>query len=51
MATNYAKYREIIADLDISDEQKDDVIGAVLCIVEALLKKKYGLDYDGDAKQ
>jgi hypothetical protein len=46
MAKNYAKYRKIIADIDLSESEADQFIGELFCLVESLLDKKYRLAHE-----
>lgn len=41
MSKELEKYRVYIEKLGLNDEESTDLIGAIQCIVESLLNKKY----------
>ncbi len=43
MSNEMEKYRAHIRSLGLSQQQENEMIGALLCIVESLLDKKYML--------
>jgi len=46
MAKDFARYRKIIADLDLTENEADEFIGELFCLVESLLNKKYRLAHE-----
>lgn len=43
MSSKVSKYRQHIQALGLTDEQGQELIGAIECIIESLLDKKYML--------
>ena len=49
MSSDGSKYEEHIQQLGLKEEQGKELIGALQCIVESLLNKKFMLDGANDS--
>jgi hypothetical protein len=50
MSSESAHYQKYIEQLGLTEEQGKELIGALQCIVESLLNKKYMLEYNHELK-
>lgn len=48
MSSKIEGYKSFLKELDLSEQEKEDLIGFIQCIVESVLDKKYMLGLENE---
>ena len=51
MSSKIEEYKSYLKNLDLSEQEKEDLIGSIQCITESILDKKYMLGLTDETTQ